>query len=111
VECLADSLEIPPAPGFEVRSFGHGERRRKARKKVAVILAIGHALGAHQALSRSDALTCFLEVVHRLFDDGGFVGHDRNIRVGILRRVGGSGYPSGCPGPHYEEEECTRRAG
>jgi hypothetical protein len=50
-----------------------------------VVLAIGHTLRAHEALGRSDALTCFLEVVHRLLEDGVFVGHDKSIRVGILR--------------------------
>ena len=54
--------EIPPAPGLEVRGLGHGERRRKAREEVAVVLAsfAGHALGAHEALSRPDPLPCFL---------------------------------------------------
>ena len=51
VECHADWLEIPPTPGLEVCSFGHGERRRKARKQVAVVLAFGHALRAHEALA------------------------------------------------------------
>jgi hypothetical protein len=60
-------------------------RRRKTRKKVTVVLAIGHALRAHEALSRPDALPGFLEVVHRLFEDGVFVGHEKSIRVGILR--------------------------
>jgi hypothetical protein len=50
-----------------------------------VVLAIGHPLRAHEALSRPDALPGFLEVVHRLFEDGVFVGHDRSIRAGILR--------------------------
>ena len=36
-------------------------------EEVAVVLAIGHALGAHEALGRPDALSGFLEVVHRLF--------------------------------------------
>jgi hypothetical protein len=81
VECLADYLEIPPAPGLEVCGFGHGERRREARKKVAMVLAIGHALRAHEALSRPYTLPGFLEVVHRLFEDGVFVGHDRSIRT------------------------------
>jgi hypothetical protein len=67
---------IPPAPGLEVRRFGHGEHRREARKEVTVVFAIGHALGAHEALGRPDALTGFLEVVHRLFEDGVFVSHD-----------------------------------
>ena len=53
-------LEIPPTPGLEVCSFGHGERCRKARKEVAVVLAISHALRAHEALSRPDALPSFL---------------------------------------------------
>jgi hypothetical protein len=52
---------------------------------VTVILALGHTLRAHEALGRPDALPCFLEVIHRLFEDGVFVGHDRSIRVGILR--------------------------
>ena len=43
-------LEIPPSPCLQVCSFCHGERRREARKKVTVVLAIGHALGAHEAL-------------------------------------------------------------
>ena len=50
-----------------------------------MVLAISHALRAHEALSRPDALPGFLEVVHRLFEDGVFVGHDQSIRVGILR--------------------------
>ena len=50
-----------------------------------MVLAIGHALRTHEALSRSDALSGFLEVVHRLFEYGVFVGHDRSIRVGISR--------------------------
>jgi|SRR5688500_8106239 hypothetical protein len=79
-------LKIPPTPGLEVRRFGHGERRRKARKEVAVVLAIGHALGAHEALSRPDALPRFLEVVHRLFENAVFVSHERSIRTsGIVR--------------------------
>jgi hypothetical protein len=47
-------LEIPLAPGLEVRRFGHGKRRREARKKVAVVLAISHALGAQEALGCPD---------------------------------------------------------
>jgi hypothetical protein len=52
-----------------------------------VVLAIGHALRAHEALGCPDAPGSlgFLEVVHRLFEDGVFVGHDKSIRVGILR--------------------------
>ena len=38
-------------PGLEVCRLCHGERRRKAREEVAVVLAIGHALGAHEALT------------------------------------------------------------
>ena len=74
-------LEIPTAPGLEVRHFGHGKRRGVAREEVAVVLAIGHALRAHEALGRPDALSGILEVVHRLFEDGVFVGHDRSIRT------------------------------
>jgi hypothetical protein len=55
--------------------------------KVAVVLAIGHALRAHEALGRPNALSGFLEVVQRLLEDGVFVGHDQSIRVGILRSV------------------------
>jgi hypothetical protein len=65
-----------------------------------VVLAIGHAFRAHKALGRPDALPGFLEVVHRLFENGVFVGHEMSIRVGILRRVDGPGYPSGCSGPY-----------
>jgi hypothetical protein len=60
----------------------HGERRREACKEVTVVLAIGHALRAHEALSRPYALPCFLEVVHRLFEDGVFISHDKSIRTG-----------------------------
>jgi hypothetical protein len=35
-----------------------------------VVLAIGHALTAHEALSRPYALSNLLEVVHHLFEDG-----------------------------------------
>jgi hypothetical protein len=52
-----------------------------------VVLAIGHALRAHEALSRPDALPGFLEVVHRLFEDGVFVGHDQSIRAGSVLRI------------------------
>jgi hypothetical protein len=67
-------LKIPPTPGLEVRGFCHGERRRESRKKVTVVLAFGHALGAHEALGRPYALPGFLEVVHRFFEDGVFIG-------------------------------------
>jgi hypothetical protein len=81
-------LEIPSTPGLEVRSFGHGQRHREAREKVAVVLSIGHAPRAHEALGRPDALPGFFEIVHRLFQDGIFVGHDRNIRISsVLRSV------------------------
>jgi hypothetical protein len=36
-------------------------------------------------MGRPDALSGFLEVVHRLFEDGVFVGHDLSIRAGIAR--------------------------
>src|SRR5215211_2739850 len=74
-------LVIPATPRFEVCCFCHGERRREARKEVTVVLAIGHTLRAHEALSRPDTLPDFLEVVHRLSEDGAFVGHDRSIRT------------------------------
>ena len=53
-----------------------------------MVLAIGHALRAHKALGRPDALPGFLEVVHSLFEDGVFVGHNRSIRTRILRSLG-----------------------
>jgi hypothetical protein len=53
-----------------------------------VVLAIGHALRAHEALGRPDALSGFLEVVHRLFENGVFAGHNQSIRIGgILRSL------------------------
>jgi hypothetical protein len=78
-------LEVPPTPGLEVCRFGHGERRRKARKEVALVLVVGHALRAHQALGCPDTLSGFFEVVHRLFENGVFVGHDKSIRAGLVR--------------------------
>ena len=45
-----------------------------------MVLAIGHTLRAHEALSRPYALPGFLEVVHRLFENGIFVGHEKSIR-------------------------------
>ena len=94
-------MGIPPAPGLNVCGFGHCERRGKARKQVAVILAFGHALGAHEALGSPDALSGLLEVFHRLFEDGVFVGYDRSIWLdSIIPRVDRPGYPSGCPGLH-----------
>ena len=52
-----------------------------------MVLAIGHALRAHETLSRSDTLPGFLEVVHRLFESGVFFGHERNRRVGSIRSL------------------------
>ena|SRR5215216_263323 len=53
-----------------------------------MVLAIGHTLGAHEAMSRPYALPGLLEVVHRLFEDGIFVGHDKSIRTsGGLRSL------------------------
>ena len=52
-----------------------------------MVFAIGHALRAHEALSRPNALPGFLEVVHRHFEDGVSVSHERSIRVGILRSL------------------------
>jgi hypothetical protein len=48
-----------------------------------MVLAFGHTLRAQEALGRPDALSGFLEVDNRLFEDGVFVGHDLSIRVGI----------------------------
>jgi hypothetical protein len=76
----------------------HGERRREPRKKVAVVLAIGHTLRAHEALSRPYALPGFLEVVHRLFEDGVFVSHDQSIRTsGSLRSLDCFAFSRGHP--------------
>ena len=74
-------LRIPATPGLKVCGFCHDEHRREAREEVTVVLAIGHALRAHEALGRPDTLSGFLEVVHRLFEDGVFVGHARSIRA------------------------------
>src|SRR5215208_1358999 len=82
------SASILPMPGRKVCRLGHGERRRKASKKVTVVLAIGHALRAHEALSRPDTLACFLEVVHRLVKNGVFIGHDRSTRGRQYRPTG-----------------------
>jgi hypothetical protein len=90
---VGTELEILPTPGLEVCRFCHGKRRGEAREEVAVVLAIGHALRAHEALSRPDTLPSFHEVVHRLFEDGVFVGHERSIRVAILRSRNGSPSP------------------
>ena len=51
-----------------------------------MVLAIGHAQRAHEALSRPDALPGFLEVVQSLFEDGIFIGHDRSIRTSGMFR-------------------------
>ena len=105
---LSNGSKIPPAPGLEIRSLRHGERRREARKQVAVVYAsfASHALRAHEVLSRPDALASFLEVVHRLVKYGVFFGHERSIRIdSILPRIDGSGYPSGCPSLRLLEEE------
>jgi hypothetical protein len=60
---------MPATPSLEVRRFGHGERCRKARKKVAMVLAFGHAFRAHEALGRPYALGGFLEVVSSVHDN------------------------------------------
>ena len=52
---------------------------KKARKEVAVVLALPHAMRAHEVLSCSAALTGFFEVIQRLFEDGVFVGHEERI--------------------------------
>jgi hypothetical protein len=58
-----------------------------------VVLAFGHALRAQEALSCPDALPGFLEVVHRLFEHGVFIGHDRSIWAGILRSLDCFAFP------------------
>jgi hypothetical protein len=52
-----------------------------------VVLAIGHTLRAHEALGRPDALSGFLEIVHRLFKEGVFVGRTRRIRTLSIFRL------------------------
>jgi hypothetical protein len=52
-----------------------------------VVLAFRHALRAHEVLSRPYALSGFFEVIHRLFEDGGFVGHDQSIWTGSIRSL------------------------
>jgi hypothetical protein len=65
-----------------------------------MVLAIGHALRAHEALGRPYTLPGFLEIIHRLFEDGVLVGHDRSIRVdSILPGIDGPGYPLGMSRP------------
>jgi hypothetical protein len=51
-----------------------------------VVLAIGHTLRAHEVLGCPYALPGFLEVVHRFFEDGVFVGHGKSIRPGGILR-------------------------
>jgi hypothetical protein len=64
-----------------------------------VVLPIGHALRAHEALSRPDALPGFLEVIHRLVKDGVFVvyidehGEERATSY-AYRRCADSGSPT-----------------
>jgi hypothetical protein len=52
-----------------------------------VVLAISHALRAHETLGRPDTLPGFLEVVHCLSENGVFVGHDRSIRRSSIRSL------------------------
>ena len=105
-----EELEIPPKPGFEVCRFCHGKRRREAREKVAVVLAIGHALRAHEALGRPDAPSGFLEVVHRLFEDGVFVIHDRSIRTVSSDHLIVSPSPASVPSWSCSERDADLRA-
>jgi hypothetical protein len=75
-------------PALVEVALGHGERRREAREEVAVVLAFGHTLRAHEALGSPYALPGFPEVIHRLFEDGVFVGYDQSIRMGgVLRSL------------------------
>ena len=68
-----------------------------------MVFAIGHALRAHEALGCPDALPGLLGVIHRVFENGVFIGHDQSIWVGILQRVGEPGYPSRSLGPRLCE--------
>jgi hypothetical protein len=67
-----------------------------------VVLSIGHALRAHEALGRPDALAGFPEVVHRLFENCVFVGHDRSIRIGAS-----SDYPIVSPSMRVRRQSAT----
>jgi hypothetical protein len=51
-----------------------------------VVLAIGHTVRTHKALGCPDALSGFLQVIHRLVKDGVFVSHEKSIRVGGILR-------------------------
>lgn len=62
-----------------------------------MVLAIGHALRAHEALSRPDALPDFLEVLQRLFEYGVFVSHDLSIRTVSSDGLTGRGILRGVP--------------
>jgi hypothetical protein len=73
-----------------------------------VVLAIGHTLRAQEALGCPDALACFLEVVHRLFEDGVFVGHDYSMRSGIIRSPYCLAFS--CERAEYEREKKEKRA-
>jgi hypothetical protein len=57
---------------------------KKARKEVAVVLALPHAMRAHEVLSCSNAHSGYFEVIHGLFEDGVFVGHDQSILTGSI---------------------------
>ena len=74
-----------------------------------MVLAIGHTLRAHEALSRPDALLGFLGVIHRLFENGGFVGQKQSIRVdSILRWVDGPGSHGLQPKTWYSKDAVDR---
>jgi hypothetical protein len=62
-----------------------------------VVLAIGHTLRVHEALGSPDALPGFLEVVHRLFEDGVFVSHEKSIRSVSSDGLMGQGILRGVP--------------
>jgi hypothetical protein len=80
-------LKNPATPSLEVCRFSHGERRGEPREKIAVVLAYRHALRLDRALGCPGALGGFLEVIHRLFEYGVFVGHNLSIWVGMLREL------------------------
>jgi hypothetical protein len=68
-------------------SFIHRTSGQRNFEKVAVVLAIGHALRAYEALGCPDALPGFLEVLHSLLEDSVFVGHKRSIRTSGIRSL------------------------
>ncbi len=58
-----------------------------------MVLAFRHPLRTHEVLSRPYAHSGFLEVIHRLFEDGVFVGHEQSIWTGSIRLLDCFSFP------------------